>query len=152
MTSRFPTVCVTGSRNPSAGATQPRPRRANSGQMRAARAPSGGPGDSGDRARDGACRVHVADVAVEYEERYWYPDSGAVIWVAGHAVVDPESGRYLARDAPQLAARGLVVCGVAGSAAFHDDVLQSDGVLPGVPLMLRRDPGNEHDANAVAVH
>jgi HIRAN domain-containing protein len=95
--------------------------------------------------------VRVADVAVEYEERYWYPDDGAIVWVAGYAPVDPASGRYLALDAPQLAAGGLVVCGVAGAARFHDAVLQAESVSPGRALTLRRDPGNEHDANAVAV-
>ena len=50
-----------------------------------------------------------------YEERYWYPDDGGEVWVAGYQLVDPESGRYLARDAPELAARGLHVVGVAGA-------------------------------------
>lgn len=90
-------------------------------------------------------------VDVEYEEQHWYPDDGGVVWIAGYAVLDPASGRYLARDAPELAARGLVVAGVAGAARFHDDVLQSGAVAPGSPLMLRRDPGNEHDPNAIAV-
>lgn len=95
--------------------------------------------------------MRVADVAVEYDERYWYPDDGSIVWVAGYSVVDPGSGRYLARDAPEIAARGLVVCGVAGAARFHDDVLQGDDASPGRAFELRRDPGNEHDANAVAV-
>jgi HIRAN domain len=95
--------------------------------------------------------VRVADVAVSYEERYWYPDDGGIVWVAGYTLVDPDSGRFLARDAPELAARGLVVAGVAGAARFHDDVLQSAGALPGAELTLRRDPSNEHDPNAVAV-
>ena len=95
--------------------------------------------------------MRVADVAVSWGERYWYPDDGGIVWVAGYSLVDPESGRYLARDAPELAARGLVVAGVAGAARFHDDVLQSAGALPGAALTLRRDPGNEHDPNAVAV-
>jgi hypothetical protein len=71
--------------------------------------------------------------------------------VAGYSVVDRESGRYLARDAPELVARGLVVAGVAGAAAFHDSVLQSEAASPGSPLALRRDSANEHDANAIAV-
>jgi hypothetical protein len=95
--------------------------------------------------------VRVADVAVEHEERYWYPDDGAIVWVAGYTPVDPESGRYLARDAPQLSARGLIVAGVAGAARFHDDVLQSEAVSPGAALTLRREPDNEHDPNAIAV-
>jgi HIRAN domain len=95
--------------------------------------------------------VRVADVAASYEERYWYPDDGGMVWVAGYSLVDPDSGRYLARDDPGLAARGLVVTGVAGAARFHDDVLQSAGALPGSALTLRRDHGNEHDPNAIAV-
>jgi hypothetical protein len=95
--------------------------------------------------------VRVADIAVVHEERYWYPDDGAIIWVAGYTLIDPDTGRYLARDAPELAARGLVVAGVAGAARFHDDALQSDQVSPGSALTLRRDPANAHDPNAIAV-
>ena len=89
---------------------------------------------------------------VALEERYWYPDEGGAVWVAGYHLVDPESGRYLARDAPELAARGLLVAGVAGAARHHGDVLQRAELAPGWPLELRRDPGNEHDPNAIAVH
>jgi hypothetical protein len=95
--------------------------------------------------------VRVADVAVVREERYWYPDDGAIVWVAGYTVVDPDSGRYLAHDAPELAARGLVVTGVAGAARFHDDALQSPEVSPGAVLTLRREPDNPHDPRAIAV-
>ncbi|HVF76873.1 MAG TPA: HIRAN domain-containing protein [Solirubrobacteraceae bacterium] len=95
--------------------------------------------------------MRVADVAVEHEERYWYPDDGSIVWVAGYAIVDEANGRYLSRDAPELAARGLLVAGVAGAARYHGDVLQSDSVAPGATLRLRRDPDNEHDANAIAV-
>ena len=90
-------------------------------------------------------------VDVRYEERYWYPDDGGIVWLAGYQLVDPESGRFLARDAPELAQRGLHVASVAGAARFHDDVLQSDAVAPGAALVLRRDPANAHDPNAIAV-
>jgi HIRAN domain len=95
--------------------------------------------------------VRVADVAVAYDERYWYPDDGGIVWVAGYTFVDPASGRFLARDAPEFAARGLVVAGVAGAARFHDEVLQSAAASPGSVLALRREPGNEHDPHAIAV-
>jgi hypothetical protein len=95
--------------------------------------------------------VVVAEVEVEYEERHWYPDDGGVVWLAGYSVVDPETGSYLARDAPELAQRGLVVAGVAGAARFHGDVLQSGALAPGSALTLRRDPANEHDPQAIAV-
>lgn len=88
-------------------------------------------------------------VEVVYDERYWYPDDGGVVWLAGYQVVDAE-GRYLARDSGELAARGLHQVAVAG-AQHHRDALVSDAPAPGSPLALRRDPDNEHDANAIAV-
>lgn len=89
-------------------------------------------------------------IDVEREERYWYPEDGGVVWIAGFMPVDPDTRRFLGRDA--LRERGLIVAGVAGAAAHHDEALQAGGAHPGSPLGLRRDPGNEHDANAIAVH
>jgi HIRAN domain len=91
-------------------------------------------------------------VDVEHEERYWYPEEGGQVWLAGYHVVDPESGRFLARDAPELAARGLRVASVAGAGQHHAEALLSDAVAPGRPLLLRRDPANPHDPNAIQVH
>jgi HIRAN domain-containing protein len=91
------------------------------------------------------------EVAVAFEERYWYPEDGGEVWVAGYHVLDPDSGRYLGRDAPELAARGLRVAGVAGAAAHHAAALASEAAAPGGPLVLRRDPANPHDPQAIAV-
>jgi hypothetical protein len=89
-------------------------------------------------------------VDVELEERYWYPDDGGIVWLAGYQPIGAD-GRFLARDAPELAAAGLRTSGVAG-ARFNAEVLASDDVAPGRPLELRRDAANEHDPNAIAVH
>jgi hypothetical protein len=89
-------------------------------------------------------------VDVEREERYWYPDEGGIVWLAGFQLIAPD-GRFLGRGAPELAAAGLRITGVAGAARFHGDALASDLVEPGRPLELRRDPGNEHDPNAIMV-
>ena len=86
-----------------------------------------------------------------FDERYWYPDDGATVWLSGYQVVG-EDGGYVARDDPRLAARGLRVAGVAGAARHHAAALQSADVAAGRPLELRRDPANEHDPNAIAVH
>jgi hypothetical protein len=94
----------------------------------------------------------AAIVEVTFEERYWYPDDGGVVWLSGYQLVDPASGQYLARDAPELAERGLRVAGVAGAGRHHADALRSELAAPGRPLALRRDPGNPHDRNAIAVH
>ena len=91
----------------------------------------------------------VVDVALE--ERYWYPDDGGQVWVAGYHVVDPDSGRYVGRDDPFLAERGLRVAVAAGAAQHHPEALASDDASPGRPVVLRRDRGNPHDPNAIAV-
>ena len=91
-------------------------------------------------------------VDVEYDERYWYPDEGGAVWLVGYQLVERESGRYLARDAPELAALGLRVAAVAGAGQHHAEALATDAVAPGRPLELRRDRDNPHDANAIQVH
>jgi hypothetical protein len=91
-------------------------------------------------------------IQVEYEERYWYPDEGGQVWLAGYSLLDPKSGRLLARDDPSLAARGLRVAGVAGAAQHHADAVAGEAVGPGQALELRRDAANEHDPNAIAVY
>jgi hypothetical protein len=92
------------------------------------------------------------NVDVVFEERYWYPDDGGIVWISGYTLVDSESGRFLARDAPELRERGLRVVGVAGAGQHHAQALARDDVAPGRPLVLRRDADNPHDANAIAVH
>jgi hypothetical protein len=92
------------------------------------------------------------EVQAVYEERYWYPDEGGQVWLAGYSLVDSDTGRFLARDDPSLAARGLRVSGVAGAAAHHQEAVGREDVGPGRALALRRDPANEHDPNAIAVY
>lgn len=100
---------------------------------------------------DGAQQSAIT-VDVEFEERYWYPEDGGEVWIAGYHVVDTDSHRFLARNAPELGARGLRVAAVAGAARHHAAALASDAAAPGRPLVLRRDPDNEHDPDAIAVH
>jgi hypothetical protein len=73
------------------------------------------------------------------------------VWLSGYQLVDPETGSFLARDAPQLAERGLHVSGVAG-ARHHAEALAAAALAPGDRLELRREADNPHDANAIAVH
>jgi hypothetical protein len=88
-------------------------------------------------------------VRAVFEERYWYPDDGGQVWLAGYTLVD-DNGRYLARDAPEVLARGLHVVAVAG-AQHRAAALDAAPAAPGDPLELRRDPANEHDPNAIEV-
>jgi len=85
-------------------------------------------------------------VEVEHQERYWYPDDGGEVWVAGYQLVDA-AGRFLGRGEVQ---DGLLVTHVAG--AFHrPDALASALAAPGSALTLRPEPDNPHDPSAVAV-
>jgi hypothetical protein len=86
-------------------------------------------------------------VEAVFEERYWYPDDGGQVWLAGYTPT--HEGRYLGRDAPELAARGIHIAGVAGAAAHHAEALEQPQL--GAPLTLQRDPANEHDPNAIQV-
>ena len=86
-------------------------------------------------------------VAVELQERYWYPDDGGEVWVAGYYPVDA-GGRFLSREA--LRDAGLLVAHVAG-AIHRPEALASDDAAPGRPLTLRAEPSNPHDPDAVAV-
>ena len=88
-------------------------------------------------------------IDVEYDERYWYPDDGGQVWLIGYQLVDSETGQYIGREA--AAARGLRVAGVAGAGQHHAEALQAAAIEPGGSLELRRDPGNEHDPNAIQV-
>jgi HIRAN domain len=83
------------------------------------------------------------DVDVEFRERYWYPDDGGEVWVAGYQAVDAD-GRFVGREGIP----GAIVCGVAG--AVHRPEALAAAVL-GAPLVVRPEPANEHDPNAVAV-
>jgi HIRAN domain-containing protein len=91
-------------------------------------------------------------VDVSFEERYWYPEDGGEVWLVGYQLVDPDSGRFLGRDDPALAARDLRVAAVAGAGPHHADALAAESAAPGSALELRRDPDNPHDPNAIAVH
>ena len=96
--------------------------------------------------RHGPVRIDVV-----HDEKYWYPDDGGIVWVAGYQLVDRATGRYLGRDAAEVVDAGLRVAGAAGAGRHHDAALQSEGAAPGARVRLRRDAANPHDPNAVAV-
>lgn len=100
-------------------------------------------------ARGGSRSLGRVEVHVEWEERYWYPEDGGIVWLAGYGAVDPESGRYPAREAPELAAALLRVTGVAGAAPHHSHPPTNDAAAPVRAHERLRDPGNWHAAYAI---
>jgi hypothetical protein len=77
-------------------------------------------------------------------------DDGSAWWAGGYQLVDGSTGRFLARETPELDRIGVIVTRVAG-AGFKHEALQGDQFSPGRPLRLRPDPDNEHDPDAVGV-
>ena len=77
-------------------------------------------------------------------------DDGSEWWGGGYQLIERTTGRFLARDAPELERIGVFVTRVAG-AGFKHEALQGEQFSPGRPLRLRPDPDNDHDPDAVGV-
>lgn len=77
-------------------------------------------------------------------------EDGTRLWRNGYALVDPQTGTFLRWDAPEIAEVGAMICRVAG-VSYRSSDLQQDDFSPGRPLLLRPEPDNPHDRNAVGV-
>jgi hypothetical protein len=75
---------------------------------------------------------------------------GVTLWRNGYAIVDPHDGSFLRWDAPEITDAGAMICRVAG-VSHRPNELQQDEFSPGKPLVLRPEPDNPHDRNAVGV-
>jgi hypothetical protein len=75
---------------------------------------------------------------------------GTELWREGFAPIDPESGRYLCWDAPEMTDAGIRITHVAG-VSYRRDALQDNRFAPGSTLLLRPEPDNPHDGNAIGV-
>ena len=87
-----------------------------------------------------------------YEERYWYPDDGGEVWVAGYQLIDPESGATWRATHPSWPLAACTWSAWPARAATTPTRWRPTPWLPAWPLELRRDPENPHDPNAIAVH
>jgi hypothetical protein len=88
---------------------------------------------------------------LHFEERDWESEneSGEHLDGRGYGLRD-ERGHALAWDDPLLAAGGIEAMKVAGT-SHRVDVVQDDAFASGSRLLLRPDPGNRFDENAIGV-
>jgi hypothetical protein len=87
-------------------------------------------------------------VEVVHEERYWYPDDGGIVWLAGYQPVD-QQGRFLANTSEELREKGIRITHAAGAKDHYEAALNAAVSSPGKPLFLEREPDNSYDGNAI---
>jgi len=83
------------------------------------------------------------------EEGPYTAMDGETLWRSGLALVH-DTGQFMRWDSPELLEVGAFICRVAG-VSFRPDALQREEFSPCNPLVLRPEPENPHDPNAVGV-
>jgi HIRAN domain-containing protein len=89
-------------------------------------------------------------VRLSFERRDWQADSESGAPLDGRGFVLLDGGRSLAWTSPRLAESGVEVLKVAGT-SYRLEELQDPGFAPGSPVVLRPEPDNPHDPNAIGV-
>lgn len=98
--------------------------------------------------------VSATEVTVSViEDTHTYDgDDGSTWWSGGYAPVhqDPDGGYHFAALGEQVSDPRVLYCKVAG-AHHRPEALQDSRFKPGSPAMLRPEPDNQYDADAVGV-
>jgi HIRAN domain-containing protein len=89
-------------------------------------------------------------VRLSFERRDWQAETEGGTPLDGRGFVLVDGGRSLAWTSPRLAESRVEVLKVAGT-SYRLDELQDPGFTPGSTLLLRREPDNPHDSNAIGV-
>jgi hypothetical protein len=87
---------------------------------------------------------------LSFERRDWQAESEDGAPLDGRGFVLRDGERSLAWTSPRLEEAGVEVMKVAGTSYRLDD-LQDPGFAPGSTLLLRPEPHNPHDPNAVGL-
>jgi restriction system protein len=99
--------------------------------------PLGGPSDG------------EVSVSVVEDTHTFDADDGTTLWCGGYTPID-EDGAFLKADDHRTSDPRCFYCSVAGT-SYRRDALQKGGLKPGAQVLLRPEPQNEHDPNAIAV-
>ncbi len=101
------------------------------------------------QAREAKAR-RATPLRLTFERHDWgfTGEAGDPVEGRGYTLRDGE--RSLAWTSSRLAEAGVEVVKVAGT-SYRLDELQDPGFAPGSPLLLRHEPGNPHDPNAIGV-
>jgi hypothetical protein len=77
-------------------------------------------------------------------------DDGKQIWASGYTLLDESTGAYIKLHEQHFDNPHCLLCRIAGT-SHRSKVLQDGRFAPGSALMLRLEPDNPFDANAVSV-
>ena len=96
-------------------------------------------------------RQETSEVTVKVVEdtHAFTADDGTALWYGGYVPVD-EDGEFLSPDDFETSDPRCSYCRVSGS-SFYADALQSSTAAVGSQIILRPEPSNEHDQDAVAI-
>jgi hypothetical protein len=95
--------------------------------------------------RDGDITVHLVEDTHTFDG-----DSGQRIWCGGLSPIDESDGRFLSEAEHYTSDPRAFFCKVAG-ARHYPDVLDDRRLKPGSPIVLKAEPDNPYDANAVGI-
>ena len=97
----------------------------------------------------GSGPTDAVSIAVVEDTHTFETEDGTSIWCGGYTPVD-EDGQFLREGDRQTSDPRCFFCRVAGT-SYRRDALQREDLKPGVPVLLRPEPDNERDPNAIAV-
>jgi hypothetical protein len=89
-------------------------------------------------------------VRLSFERRDWQAESASGAQLEGRGFLLLDGERSLPWTSPRLIGAGVEVLKVAGT-SYRLDELQDPGFEPGSSLLLRPEPDNPHDSNAIGV-
>ena len=87
---------------------------------------------------------------VEKESESFTADDGSILWASGYTLVDATTGKFMKLRDQHFENPHCLLCRVAG-VTYRPDALQDHRFFPGRPVILRPEPTNPYDQNAVGV-
>jgi HIRAN domain len=87
---------------------------------------------------------------VEKESESFTADDGSILWASGYMPVDATTGKFMKLRDQHFENPHCLLSRVAG-VTYRPDALQDDRFSPGRRVILRPEPTNRYDQNAVGV-
>lgn len=97
----------------------------------------------------GTSSSSTVSITVVEDTHTFEAEDGTTIWCGGYTPID-DDGEFLREADHHTSDPRCFFCHVAGT-SYRRDVLQRDGLKPGAAVLLRPEPDNKHDRDAIAI-